>query len=256
MNSSQRAQYRKSSKLIEWMDAKLYPDQGDNWDDEMFRTTILEHLDESAQILDLGAGSGHVSQMDFRGMAARVCGVDSDDSVLGNPFLDEGRIGQGDSIPYADGSFDVVFADNFLEHLEKPLDVFREIYRVLKPGGFFVTKTPNKWHYAPVLARFTPYWFHVAVNRLRGRSREHTFPTWYRANTPGEIRGFASESGLEISNINLVEGRPEYMRICAPTYLMGWIYERCVNLIPGGSRFRVIMIATMQKPGSEAVGDA
>jgi glycosyltransferase involved in cell wall biosynthesis len=33
--------------------------------------------------------------------------------------------------------------------------------------------------------------------------------------------------------IELIEGRPEYLRFSAPTYLLGWLYERLVNRVPG-----------------------
>ena len=45
-----------------------------------------------------------------------------------------------------DASIDVVFTSNFLEHLESKAacnDVFREIMRVLRPGGRFIVMGPN-----------------------------------------------------------------------------------------------------------------
>ena len=125
------------------------------------------------------ARAGIVQQTNFRGLAARVCGVDLDPRVVDNPMLDEGKIADAGGIPYPDAAFDVVFADNVLEHLPDPLAVFREIARVLKPGGVFLFKTPNKTHYMPTIARLTPHRFHQFVNRLRGRAEIDTFPTRY-----------------------------------------------------------------------------
>ena len=98
-----------------------------------------------------------------------------------NPFLDEGRVSDASEIPYDSHQFDIVFSDNVLEHLEQPLDVFSEVARVLKPGGIFLFKTPNKWHYMPTIARLTPHRFHQFVNKIRGRAEADTFPTRYRA---------------------------------------------------------------------------
>ena len=50
------------------------------------------------------------------------------------PYLDEGRDGVGESIPYPDASFDLVFADNVLDHLPDPARVFAEVARVLRGG--------------------------------------------------------------------------------------------------------------------------
>ncbi|MFZ1829325.1 MAG: class I SAM-dependent methyltransferase [Candidatus Competibacteraceae bacterium] len=132
--------------LIEKLDQTLYPTYARNWDDQLFRERILQRLTPTAVILDLGAGAGIVQQMNFRGLAARVCGVDLDPRVIDNPMLDEGKIADAGGIPYPDATFDLVFADNVLEHLPDPLAVFREIARVLKPGGVFLFKTPNKTH--------------------------------------------------------------------------------------------------------------
>lgn len=49
--------------------------------------------------------------------------------------------------------------------------------------------------------------------------------------------------------VDLIEGRPEYLRFSAPTYLVGWVYERLVNLVPGLDRFRVLLVAELRKAG-------
>jgi ubiquinone/menaquinone biosynthesis C-methylase UbiE len=90
--------------------------------------------------------------MNFRGLVARVCGIDPDPRVGANPYLDEGKVAVGEDIPYPDTNFDIVFADNVLEHLQNPSLVFQEVARILKPGGLFLVKTPNKLHYMPLMA--------------------------------------------------------------------------------------------------------
>ena len=72
--------------LVEKLDRALYPTYARNWDDQLFRERILQHLTPTTVILDLGAGAGIVQQMNFRGHAARVCGVDLDPRVVDNPF--------------------------------------------------------------------------------------------------------------------------------------------------------------------------
>ena len=233
--------------LVRWLDRVFYSAYQNNWDDVAFRNVILAAIRPKHHVLDLGAGAGIVVQMNFRGRVARICGVDPDPRVESNPYLDEGKIGVGESIPYTDASFDVVFADNVLEHLDNPEAVFLEICRVLKPDGLFLAKTPNRWHYMPIIAQLTPHAFHQFVNRLRGRASTDTFPTRYMVNSPGAVRRYAALAGLQVEGIQLSEGRPEYLRMTFPTYLFGLIYERLVNAIPFLSRFRILLIARLRK---------
>ncbi|HVB90971.1 MAG TPA: methyltransferase domain-containing protein [Acidimicrobiales bacterium] len=47
--------------------------------------------------------------------------------------------------PYADGSFDLVYSGQSIEHVTEAEgdDVMREVFRVLAPGGWFCLDTPN-----------------------------------------------------------------------------------------------------------------
>lgn len=237
------------SSLVERMDRRFYPDFSENWDDRIFRQRILAVLSSSASLLDLGAGAGIVEQMDFRGHAQHICGVDLDPRVADNPMLDEGKVGDAGRIPWPDAHFDVVFADNVIEHLDDPYSVFSEVWRVLKPGGTFLFKTPNKWHYMPLIARCTPHRFHQFVNRKRGRAEADTFPTRYRANSRGAVRKWARATGFDVARIERIEGRPEYLRINRFTYFIGLAYERIVNSTRALAGARILLIAQLRKPG-------
>ena len=235
------------SALTRWMDEAWYPKFQRNWDDRMFREWILPLLTPESAVLDLGAGAGIVEQMNFRGLSRKVCGVDLDPRVVANPMLDEGRVTDAGRITYGDRQFDVVFADNVLEHLEAPLKVFQEVARVLKPGGVFLFKTPNKWHYMPTIARLTPHGFHRFVNRLRGRAEADTFPTLYRANTKGDVIQLAKSAGLVVERLERFEGRPEYLRMAGLTYLFGAAYERLVNTTELLAPLRILLIGALRK---------
>ena len=240
------------TKIVHWLDRKLYPSSRDNWDDHALRNEILKRITPDSILLDLGAGAGIVDAMNFRGLVREAVGVDPDERVKQNPHLDEGRVGVGEQLPCASNSIDVVIADNVLEHLAEPLPVFREIARVLRPGGFFLFKTPNRMHYMPLIARLTPHRFHQIINRWRGRAEVDTFPTLYRVNSERDLAAVARQAGLSIVSVDFIEGRPEYLRMTPPTYLAGALYERIVNRFAALRRFRVIMIGTLQKPHAAA----
>lgn len=232
---------------IHALDSRFYPQHSNYWDAQIFREAILNHIGKDSLVLDLGAGSGFLEQMNFRGAAWRICGLDPSASVLGNPHLDEAKVGSGESIPWPDETFDVVFACNVLEHLSNPEAVFSEIFRVLKPGGVFLAKTPNRFHYVTMIAQVTPTSFHKFFNRLRGRSEEHTFKTYYRVNSRGTIGRLAKRCGFAVRDLRSIEGRPEYLRISVPSYYFGIAWERVVNRFDFLSGIRVLIVAVLQK---------
>lgn len=234
--------------LVGKMDRVFYPDFTDFWDDHLFRKRVLHHLGPDKHLLDVGAGAGIVAMMNFKGLAQRVCGVDLDPRVVDNPMLDEGVIGNAGALPYGDGQFDVVIADNVAEHLADPKAALLEVWRVLKPGGVFLFKTPNRMHYMPTIARITPHWFHQAFNRLRGRSEVDTFPTLYRLNSRRTVYDLAQQTAFEVEHFELIEGRPEYLRLNPITYLAGLAYERTVNASGLLAFLRILIVATLRKP--------
>lgn len=185
--------------------------------------------------------------MNFKGIAKTVCGVDLDPRVTSNPYLDEGLVADAGRIPYPDKSFDIVFADNVMERLDKPVEVFKEIARVLRPGGRLLFKTPNRNHYMPLIARFTPHKFHQWVNRIRGRNETDTFPTRYRCNSIADIKKIAHEASFRLAGVELIEGRPEYLRMTLPTYIIGLGYERLVNKFEALARFRILLVVELVK---------
>ena len=174
-------------KIIDKLDDFFYAKLENNWDDKLFLEIILRHINKDSVVLDIGAGAGIVSEMNFKQNVKFICGIDLDPRVQENPMLHEGKIADASRIPYEDEKFDLIFADNVMEHLEDPEGVFAEAKRVLKPGGLLLFKTPNRWHYMPIIARATPLSFHKFVNQLRGRAGVDTFKTFYRANSKHQV---------------------------------------------------------------------
>ncbi len=93
-------------------------------------------------------------------------------------------------MPFSDGEFDLVYADWVLEHVATPGPFAREIGRILKPGGWFCARTPNRWGMTGLATNLVPSKYHAAiVGRLQpGRIEMDVFPTTYKLNTPSQLR--------------------------------------------------------------------
>ena len=86
------------------------------------------------------------------------------------------------------------------------------------------------------------------MNRLRGRAVVDTFPTRYRVNSRRDVHRFGEMAGMVVDDLRLIEGRPEYLRIAAPLYLFGMLYERAVNSTELLAGLRVLLIGALSKP--------
>lgn len=91
---------------------------------------------DGAWVLDVGGGPGYFADA-FRAAGATYNSLDADLgelSGLGDP--EPGTVlGSGMQLPFADGSFDVTYSSNVLEHVNRPWTMADEMVRVTKPGG-------------------------------------------------------------------------------------------------------------------------
>ncbi len=110
---------------------------------------VLDGLSlEGKSVLDIGCGSGgitiHILQ---RFGPAHVTGFDVEEPVIAaarrraaeKGLSDRATFVQGPPgpLPFADGTFDVVFSKDALIHVPDKEWLFGEIFRLLKPGGDF-----------------------------------------------------------------------------------------------------------------------
>lgn len=49
------------------------------------------------------------------------------------------------AMPFADNSYDIVFCNHVLEHIPDDVHAMKEIYRVMKPGGWSILQVPQNY---------------------------------------------------------------------------------------------------------------
>ena len=94
--------------------------------------------------LDLGCGTGEMLKLILQEDTHKeLCGIDLSEkmfAVAKSKLPEQVKLilGDSESLPFSDNTFDVVYCNDSFHHYPAPQNVLREVYRVLKPGGTFL----------------------------------------------------------------------------------------------------------------------
>lgn len=162
-------------------------------------------------VLDAGCGGGGVA-VSFAEESALAVGLDLVDRFTdaGERLARERRImnvcfvqGNGLSLPFKTGYFDLVLSHSVIEHVDSPQDYLSECFRVLRPGGVLFLSTPPYYSSAGShLARLRiPVPYHLLLPRRWAfglnfyLAREH--PSWLEQQGESNSCRMAAARGTE-----------------------------------------------------------
>jgi SAM-dependent methyltransferase len=92
------------------------------------------------RLLDLGCGNVPLFGLYRRFVSEAVC-VDWGNSLHINQFLDF-ECDLTRPLPFAASEFDTIILSDVLEHIPEPLDLCKEMARVLRQGGYLIMNVP------------------------------------------------------------------------------------------------------------------
>jgi SAM-dependent methyltransferase len=198
----------------------------------IYRQLIDQRVHEDTRILDIGCGHSDLLG-DVFGRTRRTYGIDTDAAALARNEIIGGRVvGDAEHLPFRGSSLDLVVLAWVLEHIEHPGRVFREIHRVLEPGGSVIFLTPNAWNYNAWLIRVVPNAFHASfTRRLYGRPAADTFPTRYRLNSVSRIESLLRTVGFRRERL-VLNGDPTYVGLNEPLFRLASSLERVFDIWP------------------------
>ena len=163
------------------------------------RTATLElaraaGLDANKRVLDVGSGVGGTSRCLAKEFGCRVTGIDLTDEYCRAAAMLSARVGltdlvdyrQGDAtcLPFEDAVFDVVWTEHVAMNIPDKRRLYREMQRVLKPGGTLAIYDVLAGPSGPVL--FPVPW---------ARTPDTSFLV-----SPDELRELLEESGFTIAD--------------------------------------------------------
>ena len=121
---------RGEKKLLSFVRPSLFP--------------YFEEIKQSETVLDIGCGKGLFLDV-LKAQGKKTYGLEPDAHAV-QILAEKGHQamqGETSYANYPDNFFDLVTMFQVFEHIEKPVETLHEIYRIIKPGGYFVLETPN-----------------------------------------------------------------------------------------------------------------
>lgn len=156
--------------------------------------TISKRFDlKNLKILEVGAGTGRDScELARRGAEVFVLDYAPNSLAIISDLkekysLDNLTLVRGDafSSPFADNTFDLVFHQGLLEHFYNPLDLLKENYRILKPGGSCLCDIPQTFHLYTIAKKIL-----IAMDKW--------FAGWETQYTMSQLKKMMKDSSYEI----------------------------------------------------------
>jgi len=240
---------------VSWHERYLqrFYDRSRGWQDgtQEFHHLCSRVIPSAGRILEIGSGPSNATSRFLAGLG-ELHGLDPDPDVRNNSALASASLLENDRFPYTDGSFDACASNYVIEHIADPLQHLTEVRRVLRPGGVYVFRIPNRFHYVTMVSALTPHRAHLLLaNRLRGLSQEShdPYPTLYRMNSGRAVRRFAKRAGLTVEHLVLIEKEPTYGAASRSLFLAFTGYERVVNSTDLLQNLRSTILAVLRKPG-------
>jgi SAM-dependent methyltransferase len=121
------------------------------------------HLYATGRVLDIGCGN-----KPYHSFFKRIESYTGCDMVQSSQHLVD-TICPATDLVFPDNCFDTVFSTQVLEHIADHPQVFAEVKRVLRPGGYFIFSVPFTWelHEEPFdFFRFTKYGIQFLVEKF------------------------------------------------------------------------------------------
>ncbi|EIV94871.1 bifunctional 2-polyprenyl-6-hydroxyphenol methylase/3-demethylubiquinol 3-O-methyltransferase UbiG [Frankia sp. QA3] len=175
--------------------SKMTPLQSFNPHRFQYFDQFVESSWAGKRVLDVGCGGGFTAEF-LHQRGAQVSGVDPSPRLIeaaSRHAKDTGKdieysLGKSESLPYADGSFDIVTCVDVLEHVESPGQAVSEIKRVLAPGGLFLYDTINR----TLRSWVNMIWLPERLLNIVPKGAHD----WNDFITPNEMIGYLAASGL------------------------------------------------------------
>jgi SAM-dependent methyltransferase len=167
-----------------------------------FRELLYAEDRIRGRVLDIGCGGEFPPPTrDLDQVAAQVDGVDPMAAVHGHPGLTLRWEGKFSDVDIPRQAYDLAYAFNVVEHIERARPFFETVRQVLKPGGVFWAHTPHGHHPFCTLSRALEV-LGFKKKFAEGNEFVNDYPAYYRMNTAAQV--LLAIEGLGFSSARFV----------------------------------------------------
>ncbi len=209
----------------------------------------------SRYVLDVGCGRRTYFTRLAPSLPTVFVGLDSDiGEISHNRDLTHLVVSDAmEALPFANGSIDLVTTRSVLEHLTDTDQFFRESFRVLSPGGYFIHIMPGRYSPFAVLNRLSPNRFtkrllNLLYPEIEG---EWGFPAYYKNCSYKTIQLALERSGFEVEQIHCRFYQATYYRAFLPVYALFLAYDLILWMLQV-KRLSSQIIVVARKKGSQS----
>lgn len=179
---------------------------------EELQLLLDRHIAGGQVLRVLEAGCGSMSKVRLPA-DAYIVGIDiSAKQLERNSGLDARILGDIETYPLPEGSFDIIICWDVLEHLPSPEKALKNFFRAARPGGLIVLAFPNLLSLKGLITKLTPHFIHVWYYRYllhvpdAGLNDTCPFVTYLRLTaTYPAIRKMASRHGASVAMLGMRE---------------------------------------------------
>ena len=160
--------------------------------------------------------------------------------------------GTAETIPLDNDFADIVICNQVIEHLLNPLLVFKEISRILKPGGLFVGSAP---HISPIYLEPHDYWRFTEYG-IKSLLLKSNFENICVNGNGGALRAVALLIAMDVLLSRIKEGSSQIFHVkCAMILfpligLISFTFHVLDRLIPDKKRSSANLCWIAAKPAT------
>lgn len=223
--------------------------------EDLYVNVLKSYVKQGIIWLDIGSGHQILAPWRYEdekslvAISQLVVGIDhSMDSLRSHRSVVLKVKGDITNLPFRDNCFDLVTANMVVEHLDDPEIQFKQVSKIMRPGGIFIIHTPNTLSIWVIIARLLPDIIKSnLIKLLEGRKENDTFTAYYKANSRKKIVEMASKSGFKVDRIRMLVSLPIF-GIIPPIVILELIWIR-ILMIKCFKQFRPNIIAILKRKG-------